>query len=153
MSFIYSLRYPYIHIFITSTSSCMYVTFTVCGAQLHASNNKRQFYSHPRYGDKTYTPNLHCQWNLTAPSDYIIRLRFKEFDVEHEKLCGYDKVDIRDGSNNTHRLCGLKSSDSSSENLEYVSIGNRISIQFRTDLTTNRKGFIAEYWRSRKTGK
>ena len=80
--------------------------FTVCGAQLHSSNNKRQFSSHPSYGDDNYKSNLHCRWLLTARSGYIIRLQFKEFDVENEKLCGYDYVMIRDGNNSTAPLLG-----------------------------------------------
>ncbi|KAJ7379470.1 Bone morphogenetic protein 1 [Desmophyllum pertusum] len=126
----------------------------VCGAQLHSSNNKRQFSSHPNYGDDNYKANLHCQWRLTARSGYIIRLRFKEFDVESEKLCGYDYVIVRDGNNSTApllgRVCGQGSPGSARE---FVSTGNRMWIQFRTDLTTNKKGFIAEYSRSRKTEK
>ena len=128
--------------------------FTVCGAQLHSSTNKRQFSSHPSYGDDNYKPNLTCRWLLTARSGYIIRLRFKEFDVENEKICGYDYVIIRDGNNSTApllgRVCGQGSPGSSRE---FVSSGNRMWIEFGTDLTTNKKGFIAEYLRSRKPDK
>ena len=120
----------------------MYVIFTVCGAQLYASIKKRQFFSHPSYGDNNYKTNLHCLWQLTARSGYIIRLRFKEFDVENEKLCGYDYVIIRDGNNSSApllgRVCGRGPR-------EFVSTGNRMWMEFRTDLTTNKKGFIAEY--------
>jgi len=126
----------------------------VCGAQLHASNNKRQFFSHPNYGDDNYNSNLHCVWLLTARSGYVIRLRFKEFDVENEKLCGYDYVVIRDGNNSTSsllgRVCGQGSPGSARE---FVSTGNRMWIQFKTDLTSQRKGFIAEYSRLRKKEK
>lgn len=126
----------------------------VCSAQLHASNNRRQFFSHPSYGSDNYKSNLECVWRLTTRSGYIIRLRFKEFDVENEKLCGYDYVIVRDGNNSTApllgRVCGQGSAKSSRE---FVSTGNRMWIQFETDLTNNRKGFIAEYSRSRKTEK
>lgn len=125
---------------------------TVCGAQLHSSANKRQFVSHPSYGDDNYKSNLHCRWQLKARSGYIVRLRFKEFDAENEKLCGYDYVIVRDGNNSTApllgRVCGQGSPGSSRE---FVSSGNQMWIQFKTDLTNNKKGFIAEYFRSRKT--
>ena len=130
----------------------MYISFTVCGAQLHASNNRRQFFSHPSYGDDNYSSNLHCLWRLTARQGYIITMRFKQFDVENEKLCGYDYVIVRDGTNSTATLLGRVCGQGSSSR-EFVSTGNRMWIQFRTDLTTNKKGFIAEYWRSRITGK
>jgi len=134
--------------------SLFFVPFAVCGAQLHASNNKRQFFSHPNYGDDNYNSNLHCVWLLTARSGYVIRLRFKEFDVENEKLCGYDYVVIRDGNNSTSsllgRVCGQGSPGSARE---FVSTGNRMWIQFKTDLMSQRKGFIAEYSRLRKKEK
>lgn len=134
---------------------CVHVYFfLVCGAQLHASNNKRQFFSHPSYGDDNYETSLHCLWRLTARSGFIIRLRFKEFDVESEKLCGYDYVILRDGSNSTApllgKVCGQGTPGSARE---FVSTGNRMWIQFKTDLTNTKKGFIAEYSRSRKTDK
>lgn len=128
--------------------------FVVCSANLHVSNNKRQFFSHPSYGSDNYKSNLRCSWRLTTRPGYIIRLRFKQFDVENEKLCGYDYVIIRDGTNNTApllgRACGQTSTQSSQE---FVSTGNRMWIKFETDLTNNRKGFIAEYFRSRKNEK
>ena len=127
------------------------VTFAACGAQLQASNTKRQFISHPSYGDDNYEPNLHCIWLLTARSGHKIHLRLKEFDVEMEKNCGYDYVIIRDGNNSTApllgRVCGK------GRPVEFASLGNRMWIEFRTDLTTNKKGFIAEYWTSLKTDK
>lgn len=126
----------------------------VCSANLHASNNKRQFFSHPSYGSEDYKSSLRCLWRLTTRSGYIIHLRFKEFDVENEKLCGYDYVAIRDGNNKTApllgRVCGQVSTKPTRE---FVSTGNRMWIKFQTDLTNNRKGFIAEYFRSRKTEK
>lgn len=123
----------------------------VCGAQLHASNSKRQFFSHPNYGDDNYEPSLHCLWLLTARSGHVIRLRFKEFDVENEKNCAYDNVMIYDGRNNNSlllgKVCGSASQLSANE---FVSTGNRMFIQFRTDLSNSRKGFIAEYSRLRR---
>ena len=128
------------------------VTFAVCGAQLQASNTKRQFVSHPSYGDDNYEPNLHCIWQLKARSDYKIHLRLNEFDVEMEKKdCGYDYVIIRGGNNSTAsvlgRVCGKGTP------VEFVSPGDRMRIEFRTDPTTNKKGFIAECWSSFKTDK
>ena len=123
----------------------MYATFAVCGAQLQASNTKRQFFSHPSYGDDNYRSNFQCVWQLAAQAGHVLHLRFKEFDVEMENVCGYDYVIIRDGSNSTTpllgRVCGKRPR-------EFVSSGNQMWIEFRTDLTTNKKGFIAEYWTS-----
>lgn len=127
---------------------------TVCGAQLQSSSNKRQFYSHPNYGDDDYEPNQHCVWLLKARPGHVIRLRFKQFELENETQCTYDYVIIRDGNNGTSPLlgqvCGQGSPGSSRE---FVSTRNRMWIQFRTDLSNEKKGFIAEYSRLRKKGK
>lgn len=128
--------------------------FVVCGAQLQSSSNKRQFYSHPNYGDDDYEPNQHCVWLLKARPGHVIRLRFKQFELENETQCTYDYVIIRDGNNGTSPLlgqvCGQGSPGSSRE---FVSTRNRMWIQFRTDLSNEKKGFIAEYSRLRKKGK
>lgn len=116
-----------------------------CGADLHASNQKRVFYSHPAYGDDNYEPTRDCIWRITTRSGNI-KLQFKEFDIENEKFCSYDVVTIRDGANSTSPLlgkaCGNKNTDR-----EFISTGNKMYIQFKTDLTTQKKGFIAEYMR------
>lgn len=122
-----------------------------CGSQLHASSQKRQFVSHPSYGDDNYKSSHYCLWLLTARSGHVIFLRFKSFDVEHERNCGYDYVEIYDGSNSTSpklgKICG---SESQVFPRLFMSSGNRMFIQFRTDLTNQKKGFVAEYSRSRK---
>ena len=123
------------------------VTFAVCGAQLQASDTKRQFISHPSYGDDNYEPNLHCIWQLKARSDYKIHLRLKEFDLEMEKSCGFDYVIIRGGNNSTAPLLGRVCGKGTP--VEFVTPGDRM----RIDPTTNKKGFIAEYWSSFETDK
>ena len=112
----------------------MYVTFAVFGTQLKASNTKGQFFSYPSYGDENYGSNLHCAWQLTAQSGHVIHLRLKEFDVEMERVCGYDYVIIRDGNNITAPLLGRVCGKGPAE---FVSPGNRMWIKYRTYLTTN----------------
>ncbi|KXJ24165.1 Tolloid-like protein 1 [Exaiptasia diaphana] len=118
---------------------------TYCGAELHASNQKRIFYSHPAYGDDNYSPSLKCTWKIASRSGYI-KLRFKEFDLENEKFCSYDEVIIRDGNNTTSPLLG-KACGNKKTPKEFFSTGNQLFVQFTTDLTTQKKGFIAEYSR------
>ena len=128
-----------------------YFVSTECGSQLYSSSHKRVFVSHPSYGDANYNSNFHCLWLLTAQSGHVIFLRFKSFDVENERNCGYDNVEIYDGSNSNSpklgRICG---SESQVFPRSFMSSGNRMFIQFQTDLTIQKKGFVAEYWRLRK---
>ncbi|KAK3741569.1 hypothetical protein QZH41_012512 [Actinostola sp. cb2023] len=125
---------------------------TYCGAELHAAYQKRTFYSHPAYGDDNYSPSLKCTWTLSTRSGNI-KLRFKEFDLENEKFCSYDVVTIRDGNNTTSPLLGRACGNKNTAR-EFISTGNKMFIQFTTDLTTQKKGFIAEYVRVKnKKGK
>lgn len=119
---------------------------------MNAANQKRIFYSHPAYGDDNYSPSLKCTWKISTRSGQI-RLRFKEFDLESEKFCSYDVVTVRDGANSTSPLLG-KACGNKNPARDFISTGNKMYIQFRTDLTTQNKGFIAEYGRVKnKKGK
>ena len=81
----------------------------------------------------------------------MIFLRFKSFDVENERNCGYDKVEIYDGSNSASPKLGIIcGSESDVSRRLFMSSGKRMFIQFRTDLTNQKKGFVAEYWSLRK---
>lgn len=53
---------------------------------------------------------------------------------------------IHDGGNSTSPLLG-KACGNSNTDRDFISTGNIMYIQFETDLTTQKKGFIAEYVR------
>lgn len=127
-----------------------FFSFSVCGAQLNAVNTARTFYSHPAYGDDNYSPSVKCTWTLSTRNGFV-KLRFKEFDLEKEKYCSYDAVTIRDGSNATSPLLGKICGNSAKiAEREFLSTGNKMFIEFVTDLTTQKKGFIAEYGRIKR---
>ncbi|XP_048589480.1 tolloid-like protein 1 isoform X2 [Nematostella vectensis] len=122
-----------------------------CGANLNAVSQKRIFYSHPAYGDDNYGPKMKCNWTLTARNGFI-KLRFKEFDIEKEAYCSYDYVNIRDGNSTSSPLLGKQCGSSGKKGpLEFVSTGNKMYIEFVTDVTNQHKGFIAEYVRVKRT--
>ncbi|XP_031559878.1 tolloid-like protein 1 [Actinia tenebrosa] len=125
----------------------------ICGAKLNAINTARTFYSHPAYGDDDYSPSVKCRWTISTRNGFV-KLRFKEFEVEKEKYCSYDGVTIRDGSNATSPLLG-KICGNSAKNAkrEFLSTSNKMFIEFVSDLTTQKKGFIAEYVRVKRKGR
>ena len=120
---------------------------TVCGVNLHAVDHLKSFYSHPAYGDDNYERNMHCTWQIKAKPGYVIELLFTEFDVEKESICGYDYVKIHNGQDMSAPLLGQVCGNSPPS--KFTSTNNFLWIEFFTDETTNRKGFIAEYKRVR----
>ncbi|XP_076655704.1 cubilin [Halictus rubicundus] len=58
-----------------------------------------------------YFGDVNCRWNITAPSDKSIVLRFDKFVLEYTQSCMYDWVDIydslvMDSEKKLSRLCG-----------------------------------------------
>lgn len=84
---------------------------TVCGGHLQATNKLKNIYSHSRFGDETYESNSDCEWVIEATRGRNIQLSFVTFEVEEEKSCSYDYVEVYSGvddsSGRLHgRYCG-----------------------------------------------
>ncbi|XP_065201859.1 protein tolkin-like isoform X3 [Planococcus citri] len=116
---------------------------TVCGGQLHASSRVKHFYSHARYGDHNYENDLRCEWTIEAEYGYNVQLTFLTFEIEYERDCTYDYVEIfqgiDDSASNNGKLCGNVIPT------DVVSINEALLVRFRTDNTMNTKGFSASY--------
>lgn len=145
---------------ISSPSDDLYMTFktdnsvqrqgfvlkhsTVCGGHFIASTTTKYIYSHARYGDTFYDHHTSCDWIiLTKQPDQRIHLAFQEFDVESEKACSFDFVDLYEERDSRDwvmygRFCGTQL------NLEVVT-SRRLLLRFRSDETVRRKGFIVSY--------
>lgn len=81
----------------------------VCGGTLYATSTVENFYSHAKYGDSNYDKKEDCSWVIKAAKSHRIRLRFLTFDIEDERDCSYDYVELYDGDNSDHllgRYCG-----------------------------------------------
>ncbi|XP_017464514.1 PREDICTED: cubilin homolog [Rhagoletis zephyria] len=66
--------------------------------------------------DFVYADNMNCVWNIVAPPDHSILVRFIYFDMEKHDKCFYDFVAIYSGSsprneNELVKLCGNLSAD------------------------------------------
>lgn len=111
---------------ISSTTNSMYMIFnsdasvhrkgffaahsTVCGGHLQATNKMKNIFSHARYGDKTYD-GAECEWVIEATRGRNIQITFTAFEVEEERTCAYDYVEVYSGvddsSGRLHgRFCG-----------------------------------------------
>jgi tolkin len=84
---------------------------TVCGGHLTANNKLKTIYSHSKFGDETYEGHSDCEWVIEAARGRNIQLSFITFEVEEEKTCSYDYVEVYSGvddsSGRLHgRFCG-----------------------------------------------
>ena len=115
-------------------------TFSGCGSQMTGEGG---FFTSPNYPEP-YPVNLQCVWTIvTAPGD-TIELKFQEFHLENSGSCGYDFVEIRDGSSLLSPLIGKFCSSKIIGPIN--SVGNSLFIRLTSDGTVSEKGFRAS-WR------
>lgn len=85
-----------------------------------------------------------CVWNITAPSDKKIVIRFESFSLEHSDYCIFDYVEIFNGhllkeDQRLAKLCG-----NLTNSLRPIVIQNNLAvIQYKTDQSNNLPGFTA----------
>lgn len=70
------------------------IVFAVCGGRLIATNNVKHFYSHSNYGDLNYDSDAMCEWTIEAKANMNVHLTFLTFELEDEKDCMYDYVEV-----------------------------------------------------------
>ncbi|CAG9862752.1 unnamed protein product [Phyllotreta striolata] len=144
---------------IQSSGNHMYMTFvsdssmqkngfhvthsTVCGGILEATFRQRHIYSHVAFGKENYGNQTNCDWTIEARGGFNIRLSFAAFDVEEERGCGYDYVEVFDGLDSSERsfgkLCGSEIPS------VIISSQGGLLVQFSTDESITRKGFDIIY--------
>ncbi|XP_055631741.1 tolloid-like protein 1 [Toxorhynchites rutilus septentrionalis] len=145
---------------ISSTSSEMYMEFntdssvqrkgflashtTVCGGYLPADGEAGQIYSHVGYGVGTYDNGVDCEWTIEADYGRRVQLTFLSFDLEEEKSCSYDYVEILSGFEDTSgqvhgKYCGNFLPP------EIISLSEIVVLRFRSDDTVGFKGFSVAY--------
>uniref|UniRef100_A0AAR5PJX2 Metalloendopeptidase n=1 Tax=Dendroctonus ponderosae TaxID=77166 RepID=A0AAR5PJX2_DENPD len=118
--------------------------YTLCGGALRASKGKRQIYSHPLYGNASYSSMKSCDWFVIGNDGFNIKLFFKEFDVELADDCSFDYLEVFDGldshdSRSLGRFCGNQTST------ELTTTEKGVILRFRTDVRIVGRGFILEY--------
>eukprot|EP00061_Rhincodon_typus_P018313 g47433.t1 len=114
-----------------------------------------KFFSDNSFGDNNYPGGADCQWVIRAEEGYGVELIFQTFEIEEEADCGYDYMELFDGSDDTAprlgRFCGsgvficsyAHSTSECEPPEEIYSAGDSIMIRFHTDDTINKKGFHA----------
>ncbi|XP_042200474.1 bone morphogenetic protein 1-like isoform X2 [Callorhinchus milii] len=114
-----------------------------CGGKLKAEVKTKDLFSHSQFGDNNYPGGASCQWLVKAEEGYGVELIFQTFEIEEEADCGYDYMELFDGSDDSAprlgRFCGSGPPE------EIYSAGDAIVIRFHTDDTISKKGFHARY--------
>lgn len=70
---------------------------TACGGHLQATYKRKHFYSHAKFGSTIYDNHADCDWTIEALPGHNVHIMFVTFDIEDEKDCGYDYVEIFSG--------------------------------------------------------
>lgn len=116
---------------------------TVCGGMLQATTEKKHIYSHAKFGSANYDNKADCDWTIEAPEGYNVQLSFLTFDLEDEKNCEYDHVEIFDGPDSSGqsygKYCGTN------KPADIFSVHDALLLRFRTDDSLFSKGFSAVY--------
>lgn len=91
-----------------------------------------------------YPSDVRCLWNITAPQNQNIIIRFEEFDLEPNDQCLLDSVDVYRGYRSLKqsrliRLCGNITNLISPVNVQ----SNKALVEFRSDSSVSGKGFRA----------
>ncbi|XP_027695577.1 deleted in malignant brain tumors 1 protein [Vombatus ursinus] len=88
-----------------------------------------------------YPNNANCVWDIAVSNNYRVTIVFE--NVQLEEHCNFDYIQIYDGPYQTSplitRICnGGRGS--------FTSTSNFMSIQFISDFSVTRKGFLAQYY-------
>ncbi|KAL7042861.1 hypothetical protein ACKWTF_001317 [Chironomus riparius] len=89
-----------------------------------------------------YLGSLVCVWNISAPADKKIVVKFEKIDLDYSEICSYDNVEIFKGKldNDTFRLAKLCGNVTVRP---IVIDSNEAVIKLRTDQVRDNSGFTA----------
>ncbi|XP_034968009.2 tolloid-like protein 1 isoform X3 [Zootoca vivipara] len=97
---------------------------------------------------KEYPPNKNCVWQVVAPTQYRISVKFEFFELEGNEVCKYDYVEIRSGLSSDSKLHGKFCGTEVPEVI--TSQYNNMRIEFRSDNTVSKKGFKAHFFSDKR---
>lgn len=112
-----------------------------CGGDIHATTQVRVPINAETH---TYLEELRCVWNITAPDDKHIVVRFETIELEQNDYCYLDFVEVYEGHqmDADHRkahLCGNLTSHTPIVNIN----ANKAIMRFQSDTTMSAGGFAA----------
>ena len=93
-----------------------------------------------------YPANTRCEWRIKNTMNHRLRLKFNFFDIEREKSCKFDYLDVKLGtkdlqhSRHMGKFCG-----SSLRRVFKIDPGKELLLVFKSDSTIHRSGFHADF--------
>lgn len=116
---------------------------SVCGGSLGALVRTQDLVSHPEFGSGPYPAGTDCEWTVRAEPGYGVELVVRSFELEDEAECGYDYLDVYDGSDRSAPRVGRYCGAGPPEPL--YSAGAAVLLHFHSDDSINKKGFQLQY--------
>lgn len=112
-----------------------------CGGDIHG-NTQIRLPINPE--TNAYADELQCVWNITAPDDQHIVVRFETIELEHSDYCYQDYVEVFEGhvletEYRKAHLCGNLTSHTPIVNIN----SNKAVIRFQSDASVSVGGFSA----------
>ncbi|XP_069000621.1 scavenger receptor cysteine-rich domain-containing protein DMBT1 isoform X3 [Embiotoca jacksoni] len=108
-----------------------------CGGYLFGFSGT--FYS-PNYPNM-YPEYTDCTWYIRADSP-IVELEFSNVSIENHPTCGFDRIDIYDGSTIDSRLLGKVCGTNAAT---FHSTSSYLTVRFRSDSSVSLSGFRADF--------
>ena len=97
----------------------------------------------PRYPE-FYPNNMECVYVIKPPNARRVKLTFKKFDLETDPKCRFDYLEVKLGSTENGTLMGQRLCNKELPDPIISDVGS-FWIRFRSDVTSNRKGFTATW--------
>ncbi|PIO16021.1 hypothetical protein AB205_0039790 [Aquarana catesbeiana] len=100
--------------------------------------NSQGSFTSPGYPGN-YSPNMNCNFTITAPVGYKIALTISDFHVESASFCMYDYLKLFMDGTQKGPFCGDRTIP------VYYSKGNSMVLVFHSDKSNQAKGFQVSY--------
>ncbi|XP_046577740.1 cubilin-like [Haliotis rubra] len=110
-------------------------------SKLSASKYSWRYLSSFGYPHYNFSNYMYCEWTISAPAGYKVKVAVQSMSVEYDPSCSKDYVLFRGGSPSYASRLGKYCSDITGY---IVSSRNAMTITFRTDSSTD-KGFSLRY--------
>lgn len=112
-----------------------------CGGSVR---NSSMIYSPTMLTTNSYLGTLYCTWNITAPDDRKIIIKFENFSMEHSDYCSFDYVEIFNGTFANDSLRLAKICGNLTDLIKPIVINNNQAVlRLKTDQASSFLGFSA----------
>lgn len=95
-----------------------------------------------------FPADIECHWQIRVPPDYVIELSFKDFKMDGKYPCDVDYLKVLDGLNVNDTQIGHFCSTRLPGKSLIRSIGNTMSLEFKSYRESNSRGFKVHYTRT-----